>query len=283
MTNKILIFMIFFAAMGAIISCTKEDEILSDSTDTEVKVLDDQLDELNAEGKAIDNQLSSFHRSTGFAIMPISGWNNSDGSVCAGGFVRFYAQEGQEPYRWTVSGGEIEERGGEYVGIQVTGTSSFRVQVSDARGMSSALNGKIKNCGSSPPNDPKPPASPTFDIRIDVLSPEWSSDNVTCPKKKLELFATSGTPPFSWTIQGAKVIWKSGSSVLVETYESSEVRSLTFRVVDSRGKIGEIRGKADPSRCNSFCSNKNFKNSCLCNPCQKKCGGGERKDCPEQV
>ena len=125
--------------------------------------------------------------------------------------------------------------------------------------------------------DPSLAVGSRSSIRIDVYSPNWSHDNVTCPEKTLELHATGGTPPFKWTIQGAKVLWTSGRYASVKTSKASS-QYLTFKATDSRGNTGEVRGKVDASRCSTYCDR--FPESCLCKPCKcnpnKDCDGGEQ-------
>ena len=271
MFNKLLIFAIFVIASGIIISCTDEGDTV--------------LKEFNSDLEILDDQPSFIDRNSNPTILPVSGWNASTKSVCKNDLPGFVIQGGQAPYRWTAQGGRVQEQSGSYVGILVTGTSYFNVRVTDARGKTASLSGTIKSsCGSNPPKDSPPTTTPTpaFDIRIDVLSGDWNnSTNSICPKKKMELSATSGVAPFNWTIQGAKVLWRAGRSIYVEVSDADAVRHLTFRVVDGRGKVGELRGKVDPKAC-GICGSKTMKSSCFCNPCQKKCGGGEKKNCPEE-
>lgn len=272
MINRLLIFAIFIITSGIVLSCTDEEETT--------------LKEFNSELEILGDQPSLLGRSSSIAIIPITGVNRSNNTVCRNSNAEFYVEGGSGPYQWTVQGGSIVRQGGEYINVQ-TGTSSLTLRVRDRLGNTAAIGPGVISCNTPPrkPN-PTPTPSPVFDIRIDVLSGSWNnSSKSVCPssksqKKKLELFATSGTPPFNWTIQGAKVLFRSGSSIFVEVPEASSVKYLFFRVVDGKGKVGELRGKVDPGAC-GICGNKSMKSSCLCNPCQTKCGGGERKNCPE--
>ncbi|RUA33887.1 MAG: hypothetical protein DSY77_07950 [Bacteroidetes bacterium] len=99
---------------------------------------------------------------------------------------------------------------------------------------------------------------------ISVLSPNWDSNNRTCPSTNLELQVSGGNAPYVWQINGASVINQYGEYIYIKTSSFSGLTYLSFTVTDNCDNTFTLNGTASGSYggCNNFCDQ--YPNSPFC-------------------
>ncbi|WKV13367.1 hypothetical protein [Marivirga harenae] len=99
---------------------------------------------------------------------------------------------------------------------------------------------------------------------ITVLSPNWDSNNRTCPATNLELQVSGGNAPYSWQISGATITRQAGEYIYIKTSSFSGQTYLSFTVTDNCNNSYTLSGTANGSYggCNNFCDQ--YPNSPFC-------------------